>query len=90
MEHWNMPAIYRFVAARHHHEGIGKDTGTETVLLAIIRLVNSAIRRHDVNLSTARVETEILELPEAVLLKLTDINLMKLYGILEQSQEVIF
>lgn len=90
MEHWNMPPVYRAVAARHQRELPDSDPGMENMVLAIVRLVNITTRKKELSISTERTESPILELPEARLLNLTDMQLMELYGILEQSKEIGF
>ena len=92
MEHWNMPPIYRAVAAKHHQEFVGSDRGPDNMVLAIVRLVNIATRRRrDLTISTEqRSATLIIETPEAQVLKMTDVQIMELYGVLEKSKEVGF
>jgi HD-like signal output (HDOD) protein len=89
MEHWNMPPVYRTVAARHHQE-IRGNSGSDETVLAIVHLVNIATRKRGLSLSAERAETEMVKLPEAVMLKMTDAQLMQLYGVLEKSREVDF
>jgi HD-like signal output (HDOD) protein len=88
MEHWNMPPVYRIVAARHQRELTGADPGMENMVLAIVRLVNITTRKKELSISTERSDGPILELPEAQLLNITDTHLMGLYGVLEQSREI--
>ncbi|MEI6205565.1 MAG: HDOD domain-containing protein [Desulfuromonadales bacterium] len=90
MEHWNMPPVYRMVAARHNQMEISTDTGSGDMVLAIVRLVNIATRKRELSLSTEENNIPILELPEAVKLRMTDVQLMELYSVLEKSREVGF
>ena len=90
MEHWNMPPVYRAVAARHQQERMGNDLGSENMILAIVRLVNIITRKRELTISTENADIPILELPEAQLLKMTDTQLMELYGVLEKSKEFSF
>lgn len=90
MEHWNMPPIYRTVAARHHHKEISNNGGADEMTLATLRLVNIATRKRELSLSTEVTDAEMLDLPEAKLLKITDAQIMQLYGVLEKSREVDF
>lgn len=87
MEHWNMPPVYRAVAARHQQALAGNDSGPDTMVLAIVRLVNITTRKKELSISTERSDIPILELPEAHLLKITDAQLMELHGVLEKSRE---
>lgn len=88
MAHWNMPAIYRDVAARHHQMFASGDLGSDNLVLAIVRLVNITTRKRELSISTERSDLSILEQPEAKLLKLTDSQMMELYGLLEKTKEV--
>jgi HD-like signal output (HDOD) protein len=89
MEHWNMPPIYRTVAARHHHDLVSESTDPDNVVLAIVRLVNiSARKRSMLSISTESGSVPILELPEARLLKLNDAHVMELFGLMDKSKEV--
>lgn len=88
MAHWNMPAIYRDVAARHHQAFAIGDLGSDNLVLAIVRLVNITTRKRELSISTERSDIPILEQPEAKLLKLTDSQMMELYGLLEKTKEV--
>jgi HD-like signal output (HDOD) protein len=90
MEHWNMPLVYRTVAAKHHQEFVNTDLGPDNIILAIVRLVNIATRKRDMSLSVELSDIPILELPEAQLLRMTDAQLMELFGVLEKSKEVKF
>jgi HD-like signal output (HDOD) protein len=90
MEHWNMPPVYRTVAARHHQKDIRNNSGSEETVLAIVHLVNIATRKRDLSLSTESTEIETLKLPAAEMLKITDAHLMQLYSVLEKSREVDF
>ena len=90
MEHWNMPLVYRTVAAKHHQEFIHNDLGPDNIVLAIVRLVNITTRKRGMSLSAERSDIPILELPEAQLLKMTDAQLMELFGVLEKSKEARF
>lgn len=87
MAHWNMPAIYRDVAARHHQAFASGDLGPDNLVLAIVRLVNITTRKRELSISTERSDIPILEQPEAKLLKLTDLQMMELYGLLEKTKE---
>lgn len=87
MAHWNMPAIYRDVAARHHQTFSSGDLGADNLVLAIVRLVNITTRKRELSISTERSDLPILEHPEAKLLKLTDLQMMELYGLLEKTKE---
>jgi len=89
MEHWNMPPVYRAVAARHHLEFSTTDMGPDNTVLAIVRLVNIATRRrNELSISTEGYEVPIVETPEAQILKLADDQIMELYGVLEKSKEI--
>jgi HD-like signal output (HDOD) protein len=90
MEHWNMPPIYRAVAARHHQELDSNDAGPESMVIAIVRLVNIITRERGLSISTECSDIPILELPEAQLLKITDAQLMELSGVLDKSKEFSF
>lgn len=90
MEHWNMPPVYRAVAARHHQEQTRRDLGLDEMVLAIVHLVNIATRKRELSLSTDTSEAELLQRPEAQTLKMTDMQLMQLYSVLEKSREVDF
>ena len=90
MEHWNMPHIYRLVAAKHNIENIGNESGTDKIVLAIVRLVNAATRKRELSVNNANNDFDILELPEAKLLKLTDMHVMELNGVLDASREAGF
>jgi HD-like signal output (HDOD) protein len=90
MEHWNMPQVYSTVVAKHNLESMGGDSGTEDVVLAIVRLVNIATRKRELSVSTASTDIDLLELPESKLLKMTDAHVMELFGILDKSREVGF
>lgn len=90
MKHWNMPPVYHAVAAKHHQEFINEDLGPDTIVLAIVRLVNITMRKRDMSLSAERSDIPILEQPEAQLLRMTDAQLMELFGVLEKSKEVVF
>lgn len=90
MEHWNMPSIYRVVAAKHNIEITGNDRGAEDMVLAIVRVVNVATRKRELSVNNAEDEVDILELPEAKLLKMTDVHLMELNGILDKSKDTGF
>ena len=90
MRHWNMPSVYCDVAARHHQEFAGDDSGPDNMVLAIVRLVNITTRKRGLSISTEHSDIPILELPEAQILKLADSQLMELYGLLEKSKEVEF
>ncbi len=89
MEHWNMPPVYRAVAARHHLAFVNDDLGPDNMVLAIVRLVNFITRRRrELSISTEKADIPVIETPEAQILKITDDQLMELYGVLEQSKEV--
>jgi HD-like signal output (HDOD) protein len=88
MGHWNMPSVYRDVAARHHQEFASEDLGSDNMVLAIVRLVNITTRKRELSVSTERSDIPILELPEALLLEFTDSQMMELYGLLDKTKEV--
>lgn len=88
MEHWNMPPVYRAVASRHHQGLASNDTGADNVVLAIVRLINITVRKRNMSISTDRTDIPTLELPEAQMVKLTDVQLMTLYGVLDKANEV--
>ena len=90
MEHWNMPPVYRAAAARHHQENMGNHSGSDDIVLAIVRLVNMATRKRELTISTESTDIPLLELPEAEMLRMTDVQLMELYGVLEKSRDVGF
>jgi Predicted signal transduction protein len=69
MEHWNMPSIYRNVAAKHNLGQMSAGSSPEDMVLAIVRLVNIATRKRELSVNTAVTDLDILELPEAGLLK---------------------
>jgi HD-like signal output (HDOD) protein len=86
MEHWNMPLVYRSVVAKHHHAEIGENPGADETVLAILRVVNIATRKRELSLSTEQSDIPVLDLPEAVLLKITDVQLMNLYSVLDKAK----
>jgi HD-like signal output (HDOD) protein len=88
MGHWNMPSVYRAIAARHHHEFASDDFRSDNMVLAIVRLVNITTRLRELSVSTEGSDIPILDLPEAKILKLTVSQMMELYGLLEESKEV--
>jgi len=85
MEYWNMPAVYRNASSRHQDPVIALD---DTVL-AIVRLVNIATRKCGLTLSIEPVQN-LLELPEAAMLKMNEDNLIELGHVINKSKEVVF
>ena len=80
-----MPAVYRNVSARHQDPEFKPD---DTVL-AIVRLVNIATRKCGLTLSTEPVQ-DLLDLPEAAILKMNEDNFVELKHVINKSKDIIF
>lgn len=86
MGHWNMPSVYSNASSRHHIPEIGSDD----IILAIVRLVNIVTRKCGLSLSTESIQTPLLELPEAAILKMNEDNFFELEHVINKSKDVKF
>ncbi len=82
MQLWNFPAMYANVIREHHLD----QWDEVNKMLAIVRLVNLACRRIGLGLKH-QPELALISTPEAQILDITDIQLVELEALLEESRE---
>ena len=83
MDHWNMPKVYYSVVSNHHDPNFD----TNDTVLTVVRLVNAACKYKGIGL-THQPDLDLLELPEAAILQLSQEDVDDLYDLLEDSQEI--
>jgi HD-like signal output (HDOD) protein len=81
MEHWNIPAIYSSVVARHHLEICDPVDS----LLIIARLVNAVSRNIHLSLDKEQA-LQLMEIPEVELLGLSESQCLKLETVMVSSR----
>ncbi len=85
MQHWNFPAMYCDVIRDHHAE----KWDTVNKMLAIVRFVNMACHRIGLGLKHSP-DLVLAATPEAELLDISDLQIVELEGVLDESREVGF
>jgi putative nucleotidyltransferase with HDIG domain len=81
MKQWNMPEIYYNIVANHHNE----DFDSDDTVMAIVRFVNAVCKAKGLGL----VQDEaipLLELPEAAVLGIGEIELEGLFQVLAEAK----
>jgi HD-like signal output (HDOD) protein len=82
MEYWNMPRVYYNAVANHHDVNFD----TADIALTVVRTVNAACKVKGIGL-VKTPEVDLLALPEAALLQLSQEEVDELFELLEDSQE---
>ena len=84
MQHWNFPAMYCDVIRDHHTE----HWDTVNKMLAIVRFANLACRRIGLGLKQ-EPELVLIETKEAEVLDISDMQVVELEALLEESREAV-